>query len=246
VTAGMPKPRSYDDCVAALERGVRKAALQIVKAIFDAELARLQAKLSEPPSATATTKADARAVASTANALPARPVRSRRRRAPAAAMPRPAESAAPALAAPAAPTRAPQYEDATAAMPANDVDAIAATQPVIAAAIPEESAQSATTVAAAHAPAEPANVALEMGTVKWFSDEKGYGFIAGDDGDDVFVHYKAIRSGRFRTLEAGQRVLFEEREGPRGRFAALVNVARETARTGTHHDLQEQEIPAST
>ena len=62
------------------------------------------------------------------------------------------------------------------------------------------------------------------GTVKWFSNSKGYGFIERQDGPDVFVHYSAIQSEGFRTLEEGQAVEFEIEEGPKGLQAA--NVAR--------------------
>ncbi|OQY23875.1 MAG: hypothetical protein DRJ03_10135 [Chloroflexi bacterium] len=56
----------------------------------------------------------------------------------------------------------------------------------------------------------------EIGTVKWFSDAKGYGFIQRDGGDDVFVHYSAITGGGFRTLQEGQRVEFSVKQGPKG------------------------------
>lgn len=63
------------------------------------------------------------------------------------------------------------------------------------------------------------------GKVKWFNPEKGYGFIAGDDGRDVFVHYSAIQMEGFKTLEEGQRVEFDVIEGARGPQAAnVVNV----------------------
>lgn len=60
------------------------------------------------------------------------------------------------------------------------------------------------------------------GTVKRFSDEKGYGFIARDDGDDVFVHFTAIEGDGFRTLAPGEQVEFEIVEGPKGLQAASV------------------------
>ena len=55
-----------------------------------------------------------------------------------------------------------------------------------------------------------------QGVVKWFSAEKGYGFITPDDGPDVFVHYTAIQSTGYRKLEAGEKVEFEITEGRRG------------------------------
>jgi len=60
------------------------------------------------------------------------------------------------------------------------------------------------------------------GTVKWFSSEKGYGFIARPDGDDVFVHYTAIQVDGYRTLAEGQAVEFEIADGPKGPQAANV------------------------
>ncbi len=57
---------------------------------------------------------------------------------------------------------------------------------------------------------------MEQGTVKWFNDAKGFGFISRDGGDDVFVHHSAIQSGGFRTLQEGQRVQFNVTKGPKG------------------------------
>ncbi|MVA76140.1 cold-shock protein [Auraticoccus sp. F435] len=58
---------------------------------------------------------------------------------------------------------------------------------------------------------------MAQGTVKWFNAEKGYGFIAVDGGGaDVFVHYSAIDSHGFKTLDEGQRVEFETTQGPKG------------------------------
>ncbi len=60
------------------------------------------------------------------------------------------------------------------------------------------------------------------GTVKWFSAEKGYGFITPEDGPDVFVHYSAIQTSGYRKLEAGDAVEFEITEGPKGKQASDV------------------------
>ena len=62
------------------------------------------------------------------------------------------------------------------------------------------------------------------GTVKWFSAEKGYGFIEKEDGGDVFVHFSAIQSDGFKTLNEGQQVEFDVVSGARGNQAANVRV----------------------
>ena len=63
---------------------------------------------------------------------------------------------------------------------------------------------------------------MPEGTVKWFNDAKGYGFISQADGDDVFVHFSAIQGDGFKTLEEGQNVNFEIVQGPKGLQAANV------------------------
>jgi CspA family cold shock protein len=63
---------------------------------------------------------------------------------------------------------------------------------------------------------------MASGKVKWFNDAKGYGFIARDDGPDVFVHHTAIQSEGFRSLSEGQTVEFDITEGPKGLQAANV------------------------
>lgn len=63
---------------------------------------------------------------------------------------------------------------------------------------------------------------MHQGTVKWFDNEKGYGFIECDNGEDVFVHFTGIKDEGFRTLDEGQAVEFEVIDGVRGAQAANV------------------------
>ena len=63
---------------------------------------------------------------------------------------------------------------------------------------------------------------MMTGKVKWFNAEKGFGFIEREDGDDVFVHFSAIQSEGFKSLEEGQKVTFDIEEGQRGLQAANV------------------------
>ena len=64
----------------------------------------------------------------------------------------------------------------------------------------------------------------ETGSVKWFNDEKGYGFIARENGDDVFVHFTAINADGRRTLLEGQQVTFEVESGQKGPQASNVSI----------------------
>ena len=66
---------------------------------------------------------------------------------------------------------------------------------------------------------------MEQGTVKGFNNDKGYGFISRDEGDDVFVHFSSIQGDGFKSLEEGQKVSFDVEEGDRGLQAA--NVVKE-------------------
>lgn len=63
---------------------------------------------------------------------------------------------------------------------------------------------------------------MEQGTVKWFNDAKGYGFISRQTGEDVFVHFSAIQSDGFRSLKEGQAVQFTVEKGPKGLQATNV------------------------
>lgn len=63
---------------------------------------------------------------------------------------------------------------------------------------------------------------MAQGTVKWFSNDKGYGFISEAGGEDVFVHFSAIQTDGYKSLEEGQAVEFDVTEGPKGKQASNV------------------------
>ncbi|MEP0775254.1 MAG: cold-shock protein [Acidobacteriota bacterium] len=66
---------------------------------------------------------------------------------------------------------------------------------------------------------------MATGTVKWFNDAKGFGFITQESGEDVFVHYSAIQGDGFRTLKEGARVEFDITRGPKGLQASNVRIS---------------------
>jgi CspA family cold shock protein len=66
---------------------------------------------------------------------------------------------------------------------------------------------------------------MNKGTVKWFNETKGFGFLSQEDGDDVFVHYSSIQSSGFKSLTEGQSVQFDVQDGPKGLQAVNVTVA---------------------
>ncbi len=66
---------------------------------------------------------------------------------------------------------------------------------------------------------------MPQGTVKWFNDTKGFGFIQSDEGGDVFVHQSEIKMDGFRTLKEGQKVQFEVTQGQKGAKAVNVTIA---------------------
>jgi cold shock protein len=76
----------------------------------------------------------------------------------------------------------------------------------------------------AHFNKEKVLATMEQGTVKWFNDAKGFGFITRQNGEDVFVHFSAIQSNGFRSLQEGQSVQFNVTKGPKGWQAENVQV----------------------
>ena len=68
---------------------------------------------------------------------------------------------------------------------------------------------------------------MATGTVKWFNDEKGFGFIVPDEGgDDLFAHFSAININGFKSLKEGQKISFDVAQGAKGRQAANIQIAR--------------------
>lgn len=68
----------------------------------------------------------------------------------------------------------------------------------------------------------PRRIYMQTGTVKWFNADKGFGFITGSDGKDVFVHFSAIKTDGFKSLEEGQKVSYDVEQGRRGLQATNV------------------------
>jgi CspA family cold shock protein len=66
---------------------------------------------------------------------------------------------------------------------------------------------------------------MALGKVKWFNESKGFGFITGDNGDDLFVHYSSIQGGGFKTLNEGDTVSYDVEAGPKG--AKAINVIKQ-------------------
>jgi CspA family cold shock protein len=77
-------------------------------------------------------------------------------------------------------------------------------------------------------------VGSTTGTVKWFNDQKGFGFITGEGGQDIFVHHTAISSEGFRTLKEGEVVEYEAEAGPKGLKASVVRRTEANQPAGQH------------
>ena len=75
----------------------------------------------------------------------------------------------------------------------------------------------------------------ESGIVKWFNNDKGFGFIKRDTGEDVFVHHSAIQASGYRTLNEGERVEFDVKQGPKGLQAEGTDKFRAAGGTEWHH-----------
>ena len=87
---------------------------------------------------------------------------------------------------------------------------------------------------------------MAIGTVKWFNDAKGFGFIEPEaGGEDVFAHFSAIQMEGFRTLKQGGRVSFEVVQGPKGQLAQNI-AALDAAQGGEHGDADQASLPGAT
>jgi CspA family cold shock protein len=225
----MPKPRSYDDCLATLERGIRDVALQLVRSVFDAELARFEVALSgtDPAELAEPTPTPRRTRSRAGSPAPIISSRSQRRRAHGEPRAKVVLRSADTSASSAGPPPAGDAGADEATQPLLDVpdgSSVHVEQPV--ASEDEPASISVTNAPDAHVIARSEHPgSLELGTVKWFSDEKGYGFIAGDDGDDVFVHRSSLAASGLRTLRDGQRVLYVEEKGAKGPVATRVGAS---------------------
>jgi len=85
---------------------------------------------------------------------------------------------------------------------------------------------------------------MATGTVKWFNESKGFGFIEADEGEDVFVHFSAIEGDGFRTLQEGQRVEFEATSSPKGPRAERVTVVSEDQAVSVVEEPAEKSVEA--
>lgn len=103
----------------------------------------------------------------------------------------------------------------------------------------------------AHCNGSKGGEVMPTGTVKWFNNAKGYGFILPEDDDsDVFAHYSAIEMDGYKTLKAGQRVDFELVDGDKGKHAAHITLRKEAADSGSSESegkaqSDSDEVPAS-
>lgn len=101
----------------------------------------------------------------------------------------------------------------------------------------------------AHCNGSKGGEVMPTGTVKWFNNAKGYGFILPEDDDsDVFAHYSAIEMDGYKTLKAGQRVDFELVDGDKGKHAANITVSKSEADSrpsDTGDKIESDEVPAS-
>jgi CspA family cold shock protein len=79
---------------------------------------------------------------------------------------------------------------------------------------------------------------MEQGTVKWFNDAKGFGFISRQSGDDVFVHFSAIQAGGFRSLQEGQSIEFDVTKGPKASRRKTFDLSNRGQQTAQRENLR--------